>query len=224
MERGAVPHPRREVLALLTAGRPQTPLVERVCEVAADLLGISGAGMCLVGGRRHEVVVHGTDALIAELEDLQVDLREGPCLQSVRSGFPVLVPDLDDHPAGAWPAFAAAAYRRGVRALFSFPLHTGGLCFGALDLYRRSPGPLDDAQLADAVTLTGLAAWAVVAQRGDDRFGGGVSALDWFTAEAGAGAAEAPVRAAELGMTVEEALAWWAEDINGPPGPAVGPR
>lgn len=65
-----------------------------------------------------------------------------------------------------------------MRALFSFPLHAGGVRFGALDLYRLTPGDLHDTQLADAVLLTALAAQAVVTQQAPARLDAGVNAPD----------------------------------------------
>lgn len=44
----------------------------------------------------------------------------------------------------------------GVRAVFRFPVKSGGVSLGALDVYLDQPGDLNDGQLADAVTLTGV--------------------------------------------------------------------
>jgi len=40
-----------QVLAMLTAGDPSAPLVDRVCQISVQLLDITGAGTCLVSGR-----------------------------------------------------------------------------------------------------------------------------------------------------------------------------
>lgn len=208
---------RKQVLAVLTAGDPDAPLVQRVCEVSASLLGVSGAGMCLVGGRSYQVVVHGTTELAEELEDLQLTLGQGPCMQAVRTGSPILVPDLAAHQTLAWPVFAEEALGQGVRALFSFPLESDMTTLGALDLYRDTPGPLTGPELIDALLLTGLAAQAMAAQQDRVHADGSVSALHWLatgrqsdTGPAGAsGPRGEPItrgRAVDLGITVAEAL------------------
>jgi len=197
---------QREILALLTEGDPDVALVERVCAVSAALLGVSGAGMCLIGGAQHQVIVHGTDPLIEALEDLQVTLGQGPCLEAVRTGYPVLVPDLQTPAVSPWPEYLDQATARGVRAVFAFPVHADGVLFGALDLYRMTAGPLDDAQLADAVDLAELAARSMAAQGTRDYFDGSVSALDWLTAGQQA-TGTGPGRAVDLGITVGQALA-----------------
>lgn len=213
---------RAEVLGLLAAGDPDTPLVARVCEVGAGLLGVSGAGMCLVGGTRQQVLVHGTDPLIQELEDLQVSLGQGPCVEAVRTAAPVLVPEIAGHGVPAWAAFADRARHRGVRALFAFPLMAGAVPIGAFDLYRVRPGALDAGQLADAGILAQLAGDAVLARadrrRPDDRVG----ALAWLAA--GNRTAD-PVlgRAEDLGLTVRDALGA-LPPVTGPDPRTAAPR
>jgi len=202
----ATPRSRPEqILDLLTEGEPNTPLVERVCTVSLELLGVSGAGMCLVGGRQHQVIVHGTDALCEELEDLQVTLGQGPCIESVETGRPVIVEELDGYVSEAWPRYADDALARGVGALFTFPINAGGVSVGALDLYRDAAGALSRQQFADAVILTEIASRSMLAQRDRTYVDGSISALRWLTGQdrltAGRG------RAVDLGITVEQALA-----------------
>ena len=252
--REAPPASRREqILALLTAGDPDTPLVQRVCEVSAAVLGVSGAGMCLIGGRSQQIVVHGTTALAEQLEDLQLTLGQGPCMQAVRTGSPILVPDLATHQTVSWPVFADHARDRGVRALFAIPLETGITTLGALDLYRDTPGPLSGAELMDALLLTAIAAQAMAAQRDRVYLDGSVSALHWVAtghplhaasthpAEPTDPAGPAPLaepagtprpggevvtrgRAVDLGITVAQARQpLWPDRGNDPIGDRPGP-
>jgi hypothetical protein len=51
----------------------------------------------------------------------------------------------------------AAALSKGVQAAFSFPLRIGAICVGVLNLYRDTPGDLDDTDLRDAIALTHIA-------------------------------------------------------------------
>lgn len=202
----AVPSRRAELLALLTAGADDAPLVTRVCEVSAQVLGVSGAGMCLIGGRQHQIIVHGTDPLAEQLADLQVALGEGPCIEAVRTGLPVAVPDLAGDIPVRWSRYAREALARGVRALFTFPLQAGDVQLGSLDLYRLSPGPFTPAQTADARRLTDIADRSMLAQKDRIHLDGSVSVLHWMSAQhrrsvPGRG------RAVDLGITVGEALA-----------------
>ena len=58
-------------------------------------------------------------------------------------------------------AFASAAIERGLGAVFAFPLISGGVAIGALDLYARSAGGLADEKVEDTLVLAGLAGLAV---------------------------------------------------------------
>jgi GAF domain-containing protein len=194
-----------QILQLLTEGDLETPLVERVCAVSAVLLDVSGAGMCLIGGRRHRIIVHGTDPLAEELELLQLSLGQGPCIEAVRTGLPVVVADLwTEHP-DRWAAYAEAALGRGVRAVFTFPLQIAAVDLGALDLYRLQPGLLTREQTDDVLILADIATRSMLAQPNKIHVDGSVSAENWQ--ERSRSAPAGPGRAVDLGITVGQALA-----------------
>jgi hypothetical protein len=60
--------------------------------------------------------------------------------------------------AARWPAYAAQAYDRGVRAVFAIPVQVGVRRLGVLDFYRRRSGSLDPQGLARAQTFAKVAA------------------------------------------------------------------
>jgi len=215
---GIDPERWSEILALLTSGDPGSPLVERVCEVSTALLEVSGAAMCLIGGRRHRIIVHGTDAVAEDLELLQISLGQGPCIEAVRTGLPVLVPELSGARPPRWPAYAEHARRRGVRAVFTFPLQIASVDLGALDLYRLEPGPLSAAQTADVLILTDIATRSMLAQPDRIHVDGSVSAQNWQ--ERSRSAPAGPGRAVDLGITVADALVpLWPTVVPDPPRP-----
>jgi hypothetical protein len=64
----------------------------------------------------------------------------------------VLVGDLDHKGyLERWPVFTPAARGSGARAVFALPLQIGAIRLGVLDLYRATPGPLRQSELADAL-------------------------------------------------------------------------
>ncbi len=139
------------------ASRPR-----RIAELCVEMLGVTGAGISLVSDMGHRGVVCATDGVSERIEELQVTLGEGPCIDTVQTGAPVLVADLhdlDDVAVWRWPTFMEAAADAGVRAVFAFPLRIGAIGLGALDMYRTRPGGLDDDQLSGA--LLGAEAAAV---------------------------------------------------------------
>lgn len=128
-----------------------------------DALGVTGAGISMVTKIGHHGVVHATDETAAQLEDLQLTLGEGPSIDAVMSGAPVLIPDLSesDIVVERWPAFMKGAAEAGVRAVFAFPLRIGAISVGALDLYRDKPGELA-AQIPEALMAADAAALALL--------------------------------------------------------------
>lgn len=138
---------------------------QRVCELSVQLSGVTGAGLSIISDSGVRGIVAATDDVAARIEDLQLTLGEGPCVDAVTGGGPVLVPDLDA-PDGVtvarWPAFLEAAARAEVRAVFAFPLRIGAIKLGALDLYRLSAGDLTDEQLTGALWAADAAALAVL--------------------------------------------------------------
>ena len=110
-------------------------------------------------------VVCATDDVSARIEELQFSLGEGPCVQAVTSGVPVLIADLLE-PNGAavdrWPVFMEGAKSAGVRAVFAFPLRIGAIIVGALDLYSDRRGELDRDQLSAALMAADAAALALL--------------------------------------------------------------
>jgi hypothetical protein len=102
-----------------------------------------------------------SDARSARVEELQFTLGEGPCLDALASGWPVLSADLDQVMT-RWPIYAPAAYEYGVRAVFAFPLQIGALRVGGLDVYRDRPGSLTLSALDMALAFAEVALLSVL--------------------------------------------------------------
>jgi hypothetical protein len=143
------------VLALLggdgTGGRGAGP-VSAAATGAAEALGVDGVSAGLGTGPQGVVLAWGLEKVGIALEDVQFTLGQGPGVDAVASGVPVLVPDLRGQQA-RWPGFVPGAGELEVRAVFAFPLRIGAISVGVLTAHRAAPGPLADGQLADALAL-----------------------------------------------------------------------
>lgn len=135
---------------------PITRILDHLVLRIADVLPISSAGVSLIAPGQDPRYVAASDPDAHRFEQLQDDMAEGPCRLACESGLPVLAPDLAHDER--FPGFAPAAVGAGLAAVFAFPLSHGPERFGALDLYRWSPGPLDADALASAATLANVAA------------------------------------------------------------------
>ena len=151
---------------LLAASGPERaaqPL--RICQLCVDTLAVSGAGIAMVTPTGHRGVVCATDDVSATIEDLQLTLGEGPCVDAAATGTPVLLPDLDrssDVAVERWPAFMEGASGVGVKAVFALPLRVGAINVGVLDLYRDRPGELSGDELPAALMAADAAALALL--------------------------------------------------------------
>jgi hypothetical protein len=133
-----------------------------LCGPCLSVLPVTGAAVALVHGPMHTETVCATDRVAARIDELQFDLGEGPCWEAFAAGRPVLVPDLHHGPHPRWPVFAGSVRAVPAGALFAFPLRVGTTGFGTLDLYRSTPGPLDDAAVHDARVLADTVAGELV--------------------------------------------------------------
>ncbi|WP_157574833.1 GAF domain-containing protein [Jiangella muralis] len=141
------------------------------------------------------------------MDELQFTLGEGPAVDAAGGDRPVLAADLAEPQARRrWPAFAAGAVAREVRAVFAFPVGAGAARLGVLNVYRRAAGQLSPAELADVLAY----ADAVLVLALDQRSGLGFDAekvtgrdLPERRAEVHQAAGMASV---QLGIGVAEAL------------------
>jgi hypothetical protein len=165
----------RELNALVDGGSGPVPggtagLLRRVCTVAVERLSASGAGVSLMTDDGVRGVTAASDPDSAHLEELQFLLGEGPCVDAYGSRRPVLVPDLTDGAMARWPAYGPTVHRRGVRAVFAFPLQVGAARLGVLDVFRDRAGSLSPSHLSQAVLLTDIAVTALLdRQERDER-------------------------------------------------------
>jgi GAF domain-containing protein/ANTAR domain-containing protein len=154
------------ILTQLSSGHDTGQGAPRLCQVCADVVAMSGAGIMLMSGDVPEGSVCTTDAVSALIEELQYTLGEGPCVDAYQRGRPVLESDLADASTPRWFAFTPPVVEAGARAVFGFPLQVGSVRLGALNLYRDRPGPLSEDQYADALVLADVAARAVLVMQG----------------------------------------------------------
>ena len=153
---------RLRILSELVSARGPDLETRRLCEVCAEVTGMSGAGIMLMCDDVSQGSVCTTNEVSALIEELQFALGEGPCVDAYRLERPVLEPDLVDPITPRWLAFRGPAIEAGVRAIFGFPMEVGAVRLGALNLYSDRQGPLSDDQHADALVLADVAAQAVL--------------------------------------------------------------
>jgi hypothetical protein len=154
------------IMADVKGGPGSTSLPERLCAACAEALPVTGVGLAFMNDTGPMGMVAATDGSARTMEDLQVVLGEGPCVEASQTRRPVLQPDLGMTGASRWPLFGPAVLRAGVAAIFAFPLQVGAIRLGVLDLYRNSPGMLDDVELDEALAYADAATELILELQG----------------------------------------------------------
>lgn len=110
----------------------------------ASVPGAEEAGITLVDRRGNVSSESPTSPVVADLDGMQAELHEGPCIDSAFDAEQVTVVDLDtvEH-RERWPRFAPAATRRGVSSMMAVELFREPGTTGALNMYAADPGAFD---------------------------------------------------------------------------------
>ena len=168
----------RAGLGAAMAGAP-SPIAaaDRLCGAGVDLLEVDGASISVIDGDTSRGTFGSSDALSRLLDDLQYTLGEGPCVDAVRAGIPVLVADLADPAELRWPVLRGELLERGVRSVFALPVTISTRRVGALDLYRRDSGSLTERSLGGGLVAAELAARPLLDLMSSD--------MDWESAAQG---------------------------------------
>jgi hypothetical protein len=149
---------RAELDAAVSGARTAVTAADRLCAACVELLEVDGASISLTLDGTHRGTFGASSPLSRRLDEFQFTAGEGPCLDAVATGRPVLVPDLDDPAELRWPGFTGAVLDAGIRAVFALPVTMSTQRVGALDLYRARSGALTEWSLSGGLLAAELAA------------------------------------------------------------------
>lgn len=138
-------------------------VLSKLGEEVAALLGAVGAGAMLADDAGELHFVATSDEVLGKLEQLQIELDEGPCLLAYHKCEPVVAADLATDER--FPAFGPRAVEVGMRAVHSFPMHISGTAVGALNLYIDEPAGLSEEAVQLGSTFADIATIYVVHDR-----------------------------------------------------------
>lgn len=124
-------------------------------ERVTALLDLAGSGVSLLDGDSLEFVTARTPAA-AEVEQVQQEHQQGPCVEAARGGVVVVSSDLSRE-SSRWPQVAAVAARHGILAVAGIPLTLGDETVGVLNLYAAQPREWSAEDLAVAGVLADMA-------------------------------------------------------------------
>jgi hypothetical protein len=134
-------------------------LLTLVADRCVDVLDITSAGLMLVAPEGDLRVMASSSDAMRMLELFELQAQEGPCLDSYRTGLPVVNQDLNTV-NGRWPRFASEALDAGFHSVHALPMRLRGNIIGALNLFRADRGEMEPADVlvaqafADVATIT----------------------------------------------------------------------
>lgn len=145
-----------ELASSLANGYDVVDLLSTLTSTSAELLDVSSAGLLLAN--RHGVlhVLAASSDASRDLELLQLQSDEGPCLDCYHGGVAVSVADLDTE-RERWPRFAPAALENGFRSIHAVPLRMRRRVLGAMGLFGTHAGTLNEEDLSLGQALADVA-------------------------------------------------------------------
>ena len=148
----------QQLAEVLQAQRTLGAALAGIAEAATvSVPGCDAASISIsIAGRPATAAVTARVAL--ELDMVQYDTQDGPCLKAFHAMSTIRV-DLVDQ-SDAFPHFAEAARRKGFRGVLSVPATWGDEVVATLNLYSRS-GPFDESAESVASVLAAQVAIAV---------------------------------------------------------------
>ncbi|ANZ35629.1 histidine kinase [Lentzea guizhouensis] len=168
-DHGAPLGPLAQQFATLTCSLLDAATAQEVLQqvVRAAVLVVPGAELVSITLRSADGHFHTpvqTDRVAIELDQLQYDLHEGPCLDVAEPAGPAVVLAADLTVARAWPRFGPAAAARGMGAVLAtalLPHVKPPRLSGALNVYSRRRDGLDETAQAASLLLATHASLAL---------------------------------------------------------------
>ncbi|MFF3276577.1 GAF and ANTAR domain-containing protein [Streptomyces chrestomyceticus] len=131
----------------------------RVTEHCMNLLEIGDAGVMLAADDGPLRLVAASSERVRLVELFELDASEGPCCTAFRQATAIDHTNLDI-PSPRWPRFSACAHHAGYTSVHATPVRLRDQTLGVLNLFRRVPGTLPEADrhlaraLADATAIS----------------------------------------------------------------------
>lgn len=161
---GAMARTLVELADSLVADFDVIELLTLLTDRCVEVLGVSAAGLMLVGPDGELRVMASSSEAARLLELFELQAQEGPCLDCFRTGQPVAQDDLAQA-ADRWERFSAEALASGFHAVNSLPLRLRDSVIGALNLFHVETVTMAPAEIEAAQALADVATIAILQHR-----------------------------------------------------------
>jgi GAF domain-containing protein len=136
-------------------------------ERTVELVGADAVGVLLGSQERLELVAASNEAMRI-LEQSEMDAMEGPCVEAYTSGAQQAAGDLGTA-RERWPTISERAMELGFRAVHAFPIRLREDVIGALNVYWKRVGELEEPGVQLGQALADMTAIGISQQRATGR-------------------------------------------------------
>jgi len=139
-------------------------LLDTLVGTCVDILDVDAGGLLLADADGDLQVLASTSEQADFVEVMQLNAGQGPCVECFTRGVPVSIADISV-PSDEWPEFRDAALAQGFLAVHATPLRLRGNVLGAMNLFSKSVGVLNDQDQAIAQALADVATIGILQER-----------------------------------------------------------
>lgn len=137
--------------------------LQHLSDSCVALFGLSSAGVMLQDHQTALQVIASSDERGRTLELMELQNREGPCLDAFRTKVAIQAAGPDAE--ARWPIFAAHARTAGYRSFAALPMRLREQTIGALTMFSADERVLDRDDLTNAQALADIATIGLLNER-----------------------------------------------------------
>jgi GAF domain-containing protein len=144
--------------------------------VVGTVSGVQCAGLTLVHQHSELETVAPTDPVVEAIDQIQYEVREGPCLDALYHAETVRMNDMASEPR--WSQFTARARSHGMHSMLCARLFVSAGTLGALNTYAAEPNAYADEAIEEIRLFATHAAVALASSRKVDQLTQAVATRD----------------------------------------------
>ena len=160
----------RSMAEVVYAGESYDSVYDALCRSAVQLINGCDHASLMLRRRGRTFTVASSDSTALQVDELEKQLDQGPCLDAMDDSEPDQHLCADLTTGSQWPVLAERILAEtSVRGMAGFRIRQDGQKVGALNVFSDTPGALTEKSLDQALMLTAFASVTLTAlERGEE--------------------------------------------------------